>query len=191
MLVRILKNIIENIQLNYYTSRYFRELKKAADSQYEAMKDFIIKMGSPDLSKAYEIIRAAQHKKFNANITYEQFLDYFYTSYTSNVKYKYWIINTYGIDTWKLFLRAGGLELEEKPAEIVNVQIPQVNNVISNDYAKEIQKYLLNLGCTLTTAGHISAMALKQDKSALDQAISFCVGAIAENYVSVRASTFN
>lgn len=182
VLLRILKSIFENIQLNYYTSRYFNELKKAADSQYETMKDFIIKMGSSDLSKAFEIIRKAQYKKFNYDISYEEFLDYFYKSYAGIPKYRHWIINKYGIDTWKLFLRAGGFELEEKPSETINTQIPQLNNVISDDYAKEIQKHLLDLDCTFTTAGHISAMALKQDRSALDQAISFCVGAIAENY---------
>lgn len=51
-----------------------------------------------------------------------------------------------------------------------------------HSYAKEIQKHLRDLGCTLTTAGYVSAMALKHDRSALDQAISFCVGAITENY---------
>lgn len=174
--MRILKQIFDNLRFSYYKSLYFKELKSAADSHYETMKEFVIKMGSPALSKMFEIIRNLQRNKFGSHITYEQFLDYFYTSSANDVEMKHWVVNKYGIDTWRLFLRAGGFE-EEKP-----VEISANNDATSSDYAKEIQQHLFDLGCTLTATGHISAMALKHDRSALDQAISFCVGAIAENY---------
>lgn len=72
-------------------------------------------------------------------------------------------------------------DMEKKPLEAPNTNESKEADT-RDSYAKEIQKHLLDLGCTFTPAGHISAMALKQDRSSLDQAISFCVGAIAENY---------
>lgn len=30
---------------------------------------------------------------------------------------KRWVVDKYSVDTWKLFLRAGGFELENKPIE--------------------------------------------------------------------------
>lgn len=181
-MLQILKNISNNFRLNYYLSTYFKELKRAADSPYETMKEFVIKMGSPALSKVFEITREIQLNKFNIDITHEQFLDIFYRSNTNNLETKYWVINKYGINTWELFLRAAGVELDDKTSEIVNKDKSQEDCSINNDHATEIQKYLRDLGCSFTSTGYIAAMALKKDRSALDHAISFCVGAIAENY---------
>lgn len=69
----------DNLRFNYYKSCYFKELKRAADSRYETMKEFVIKMGPPTLSKMFEIIRKLQRNKFGSHITYEQYLDFFYT----------------------------------------------------------------------------------------------------------------
>jgi len=179
MVLQILKQIFNNLRLNYYTSRYFNELKKAADSHYETMKDFVIKMGSQNLSKIYEITREIQYNKFNIDLTYEQFIETFFTLGANSLETKYWVINHYGINTWQLFLRAGGLD--ETPLQSDNANKLKDENTLHN-YAKEIQKYLGDLGCTLTKAGYMSAMALKHDRSPLDQAIGYCVSAVAEGY---------
>lgn len=167
------------LRFRYYLSRYFNELKAAADSSYEAMKDFTIKMGSENLSKAFEITTKARLNKHKEPLSYEQFLN---DLYDMHHEYKPWIINKYGIETYKLFLRAGGLD--EKTFD--NTSISNSEKSTNHDaYANEIQKHLLDLGCTFTTTGFVSAMALKHDRSALDQAISFCVCTIAENYAQL------
>lgn len=55
-----------------------------------------------------------------------------------------------------------------------------------HSYTNEIQKHLHDLGCTLTAAGCVSAMALKHDRRALDQAISFYIGAIVDKYFQFK-----
>lgn len=165
------------LRINYYLARYFKELKKAADSPFETMKDFVIKMGSENLTKAFELTQKLQLKRHNQiTLTYEQFLSDFYKSHH---EFKAWIVSKFGMETYKLFLRAGGLE--EKPSEAANTIKSNENNVRIS-YAKEIEKHLFDLGCSLTKMGLDSALTLKHDRTPIDQAISFCVGAIVENY---------
>lgn len=183
-MLQILKQIFHNLRLSYYTSLYFKELKISADSPFETTKDFAIKMGFPALSKIFEITREIQHSRFNNDITYEQFLDMFYTVNFNNPETKNWMIRKYGINTWRLFLRAGGIEQEEIPIKSMEEHtLPE--SITSKDYANEIQKHLRDLGCKFTTRGYLSALALKHDRSAIDQAISFYVKAIIDHYLQL------
>ena len=169
------------LRINYYLSQYFKELKAAAHSPFETERDFVLKMGSKNLTKAFELTQKVQFKRYNqATLTYEQFL---YELYKSHHEFKSWIVNKYGSKTYSLFLRAGDLDEKVFEGSSNNKQKDDINH---DEYAKEIQKHLLNLGCTFTTAGYVSAMALKHDRSTLDQAISFCISAIAENYIQLE-----
>jgi hypothetical protein len=179
-MLKILKQIFDNLRLRYYTSLYFKELKIVANSSFETTKDFAIKMGFPAMSKIFEITREIQRSRFNCDITYEQFLDMFYTVNFNNPETKHWMIRKYGINTWKLFLRAGGLEQEEKSIEAVEERT-SIKSVTSKDYADEIKKHLHNFDCQFTAQGYLFALALKQDRSAIDQAVIFFVTAIVDH----------
>lgn len=174
-----------NLRIYYYISRYLNELKSISEERFEAMKDFRLKAGfyEENLRNAFELAKKAQLKRHNKiTLTYEIYLDYFY----KDDDFKSMIMNKYGMETYKLHLRAGGFD--EKPSEAINSDKLKEDATLQS-YAKEIQKHLFDLGCSFTTAGYVSAMALKHDRSALDQAISFCVGAIAENYCQLEDLT--
>lgn len=165
----------------YYISRYLKELKSIAEEPFETMKDFRLKAGfyEENLRKAFELTKKMQLKRHNKmTLTYETYLDYLY----KDVEMKSMIINNYGIETYNIFLRAGGLN--KKPVEEAGTCNEMNTNQVA--YAEEIQKHLLDLGCSLTKAGYMAAMALKHDRNPLDQAISFCVGAIAEKYCQIK-----
>lgn len=163
----------------YYISRYLKELKSISEEPFETIKDFRLKAGfyEKNLRKSFELTKKIQFKRHNKiTLTYEIYLDYLY----KDNEMKSMIINKYGMETYNIFLRAGGLD---KPSKDANTNKSKDND--RHSYAKEIQKHLLDLGCTLTTAGYESAMALKHDRSALDQAVSFYVGAIIEQYLQL------
>lgn len=166
------------MRVHYNILKCIKELKSISQEHYETMKDFRLKMGSHKkfLWKAYELSKKVQLSRHNKiTLTYEIYLNYFY----NDDGIKNMIINNYGMETYNIFLRAA--ELDKKSSEAT----PSYNDKMSEShdtYAKEIQKYLVDLGCSFTKTGYIAAMALKKDRSALDQAISFCVGAIVENY---------
>lgn len=166
------------LRINYYLSRYFKELKSISEELSETMKDFRLKAGfyEKNLRKAFELTKKFQFKRYNkTTLTYEIYLDYLY----KDDEMKSMIINKYGMETYNIFLRAGGLE--EKPPEATKTnELKEDNDLLS--YAKEIQEHLFDLGCSFTPAGFVSATALMQDRRPLDQAISFYIDAIVDKY---------
>ena len=99
-----------SLQLSYYQNLYFKELKVAAESNFETIKDFILRMGSKNLIRIFEISRKIQYKKYGINITYDQFVSMFYTT---SPDWKYFILHHYGIKTYELYLKAGGLTVDD------------------------------------------------------------------------------
>lgn len=183
MIFRFIKNIINFIKCNYHTSQYFKDLKKAADSPYNTYREFFLKVGSPALSKIFELTRQIQIDNNNLHLDYENFLRLFFIQGAKDRDTKHWIINNYGINTWELFLRVGAQEHQGLSVTSTNdANVNHNNDEATNDYTQEIQQCLSDLGCTFTVPGLVAAKALKRDRSARDHALSLCMGAMAEHY---------